>query len=80
MKLYLLCGYYPSYEDMPPVKIIGIFESYEEAKKSDVNTNVLQSFMERSDEHIKTSIEEISDEKENSYKFINSRSNIFFFW
>ena len=33
MSLFLLCGYYPSYEDLPPVKIIGIFNSYEEATK-----------------------------------------------
>lgn len=33
MELFLLCGYYPSYEDLPPVKIIGIFQSYEEAKQ-----------------------------------------------
>ena len=33
MSLFLLCGYYPSYENMPPVKIIGIFNSYEEAKE-----------------------------------------------
>ena len=33
MSLFLLCGYYPSYKDLPPVKIIGIFESYEEAKE-----------------------------------------------
>ena len=33
MSLFLLCGYYPSYEDLPPVKIIGIFNSYEEAKE-----------------------------------------------
>lgn len=39
--------------------------SYEKAKKSDVNTNVLQSFMARSDEHIKKSIEEISKETKN---------------
>ena len=33
MSLFLLCGNYPSYEDLPPVKIIGIFNSYEEAKE-----------------------------------------------
>ena len=33
MSLFLLCGYYPSYENLPPVKIIGIFNSYEEATK-----------------------------------------------
>lgn len=33
MSLFLLCGYYPSYDDLPPVKIIGIFNSYEEAIK-----------------------------------------------
>ena len=33
MSLFLLCGYYPSFDDFPPVKIIGIFSSYEEAKK-----------------------------------------------
>lgn len=34
MSLFLLCGYYPSYEDLPPVKIIGIFNSYEEASET----------------------------------------------
>ena len=33
MNIFLLCGYYPSYEDLPPVKIIGIFNSYEEARE-----------------------------------------------
>ena len=33
MSLFLLCGYYPSYKDLAPVKIIGIFNSYEEAKE-----------------------------------------------
>jgi len=34
MSLFLLCGYYPSDKDLPPVKIIGIFNSYEEAKET----------------------------------------------
>ena len=34
MDIFLLCGYYPSYADLPPVKIIGIFNSYEEASET----------------------------------------------
>jgi len=30
--MYLLCGYYPSFSDTPPVKILGISETLEEAK------------------------------------------------
>jgi hypothetical protein len=37
MSLFLLCGYYPSSEDLPPVKIIGIFNSYKEAKEIQYN-------------------------------------------
>ena len=36
--------------------------AYEEAKKSDVNTNVLTSFKERSDEFVKKSLEDFSDD------------------
>ena len=29
--MYILCGYYQSFEELPPVKIIGIYETLDEA-------------------------------------------------
>ncbi len=29
--MYILCGYYQSFEKLPPVKIIGIYETLDEA-------------------------------------------------
>ena len=34
MNVYLLCGYYPSVDEFPPVKILGLFETYQEATHS----------------------------------------------